>query len=1096
MAMAFDSDRGDILLFGGESANVLQNDTWVYNETNSASWIRLFLFATNPPPPRSEAAMVYDAARHRFVLFGGVSGSQYLNETWVYDNYGLSGKWTLLNPPNRPPARAGHSMVFDTQRNVVVLFGGEDQTLCQFCYKQYDDTWEFDGNNWTQRTPANHPGRRVRHAMAWDSARQVTVLFGGTAPPDNDPFTIDEYNDTWEWNGTDWVLSQLPASRSAPPGARQQHVLAYDSKRGKTVMFGGTSGNLTGMGDDTDEYAGPAGWGSLFTSGPPSRARHAMVYNSFTGKMVLFGGASGSTQYDDTWELIVHGPAFTQQPRDTNVYPCAAVGLTANASGVGTLQYQWFKDGVPLMDDGRISGARTNTLVIASVSVNDEGAYQLGVISACGTNTSGGARLKVLGKWVQHTPGTMPAGRRGATLAYDANREVTVLFGGLTASGSSLRDTYEWNGNSWLLRAMSGPVARSGHGMVYDSDRKRMVLFGGSYNAGSPYYTLGDTWEYDGAKWILRATNGPSSRVAPAMAYDSTAHKTVLYGGVWNGNVWLYDTWEYDGNTGSWTQVSSGWPGGTQLSQRVPGMAFDNYRQKRVLIDLYNQGIVFAELRVFEWDGAQWVRQTPLPDPDRVSGRLPAEVDGFGLAYDSWRRMVVMNNGATVGNYYPYTTWGYDGTYWRLLSVNGPGPLTGGGLAYDSARNALVEFGGSRNDVAGYYWDQTWEMVRADVPGFTQQPAAKVLPTGAIQVSVKVRGMPPYQFQWRKGGAPLSEGGQYSGTTNGVLTMVGSPSGLFDVLVSGPCGQATSQSILLPQAATPIIAHGQTQLSISNAQNAVAVRWPDPSAQLFSAPSLTGAWTHVIGAASPYASSIAAAPKFFQLQGGSGCANLPAGLVTWLRAEGNANDYTAANNGVLVGGLGFTNGLVGSAFNFTNNGQGVSLPASASLNLATNGDFTIEAWINPADVNSPRPIAEWSSGAFIGAHLWLAATYGGSGGPGGLYAALNPNADATMILGSAPGLLTSNTWQHVAFVYRAHDPVFASMELFLNGQSVAAQSVAAPVVQTQYGLNFGLRPGSYYYRGLMDEVTLYQRALSTSELQSISAAGPAGKCFP
>jgi len=1095
--MAFDSDRGDMILYGGESQNVLQGDTWVYNETNGASWERVLLLATSPPP-LSEAAMVYDSARKRFVLFGGVDSSQYFDQTWVYTNNGVLGAWALLNPPNRPPARAGHAMVFDTQRNVVVLFGGENLQLPgQFTFKQYEDTWEFDGNNWTQRSPANHPVRRVRHSMAWDGARQVTVLFGGTRPPDSDPFTIDEYNDTWEWNGTDWVQVQLPSV----PLARQQHALAYDSQRGKVVMFGGTSGNLSGMGDDTDDYSGPAGWSSLFTSGPPPRARHAMVYDSFRGRMVLFGGASGSTQYGDTWELIVNGPTFTQRPLDTNTFPCATVSLTATATGVGPLQYQWLRDGFPLSDEGRISGATTNKLVINGVRVSDDGAYQLAVISACGTNTSSSARLKVLGTWVQQFPPLKPAGRFNTALTYDADRKVTVMFGGTTLNtfGAQVtsRETFEWDGNTWLLRAMSGPTPRSGHTMVYDPDRKQLVLFGGS-STGSPYDTLGDTWEYDGLKWKLRATNGPPSRTGAAMAYDNTTHKTVLYGGVRNGNVRLYDTWEYDGNLGTWSQVQTGLPAGTLLSQWKPTLAFDSLRQKRVMFDYYSVGSGSPELRVFEWDGAQWVRQSPLPDPDRITGRTPTPVTDFAVAYDSQRGMVVLNNGQDTSGRYPNATWSYDGTYWRLLSLSGPGGLGGGALSYDSSRNALVEFGGWRNDVVGYYWDQTWERVRADVPEFIQQPVAKVLPFGlfqnAIQLAVAVRGLPPYQFQWRKGGVPLTESSQYVGATNGVLTVVGPVSGLFDVVVSGSCGQALSQSVLLPQAASPIALHGQTQLTIANAQNSVAVRWPDPTAQLYSAPTVTGTWSHVVSATSPYSSPIAAAPTFFQLQGGSGCGNRPAGVVTWLRAEGNANDYAGTNNGSLLGGLGFTNGQVGQAFNFTNNGQGLSLAASASLNLATNEGFTIEMWINPADVNSPRPLAEWSasSGFLVGTFFWIGGSF-----PGSLYASLNANGDPAAILVSPPGLLASNVWQHVAFVYHAHDPVFASMELYLNGQSVGAQSVASPVLQTQYPLSFGVRfAGGYYYRGLMDEVTLYSRALSDDELQPIYHAGHAGKCFP
>ena len=80
------------------------------------------------------------------------------------------------------------------------------------------DTWTWNGTDWTQRAPAQSPPPRYDHAMAYDSARQRLVLFGGITP--------DFLADTWTWDGSTWSI-HLAGSislhhRSGPPGATVQ----------------------------------------------------------------------------------------------------------------------------------------------------------------------------------------------------------------------------------------------------------------------------------------------------------------------------------------------------------------------------------------------------------------------------------------------------------------------------------------------------------------------------------------------------------------------------------------------------------------------------------------------------------------------------------------------------------------------------------------------------------------------------------------------------------------------------------------------------------------------------------------------------------
>ena len=76
-------------------------------------------------------------------------------------------------------------MAYDEARQRTVLFGG---------LVGGDETWEWDGTNWTQLKPTVSPSSRMHHAMVYDSKRGRTVLFGGTAGGD----------ETWEWDGKNW----------------------------------------------------------------------------------------------------------------------------------------------------------------------------------------------------------------------------------------------------------------------------------------------------------------------------------------------------------------------------------------------------------------------------------------------------------------------------------------------------------------------------------------------------------------------------------------------------------------------------------------------------------------------------------------------------------------------------------------------------------------------------------------------------------------------------------------------------------------------------------------------------------------------------
>ncbi len=243
-------------------------------------------------PRRSSPAMDYDSRRGVTVLFGGYD---YVTGTTLGDTWEWNGStWTQVATTG-PPARAWCRMAYDSTRGVMVLFGGRDPRKDN-AYADYGDTWEWNGSTWTQVFPSTSPSRRYYQGMAYDSKRGVTVLFGGNSSAGL------YFGDTWEWNGSTWTQVATTG-----PAARTTQTMAYDSKRGMTVLFGGLFTGPIYFGD-TWEWNGSI-WQKVAATGPSGRCNSTMAFDSQRGVTVLFGGYNGNS-FGDTWEW--NGSGWTQ----------------------------------------------------------------------------------------------------------------------------------------------------------------------------------------------------------------------------------------------------------------------------------------------------------------------------------------------------------------------------------------------------------------------------------------------------------------------------------------------------------------------------------------------------------------------------------------------------------------------------------------------------------------------------------------------------------------------------------------------------------------------------------------------------------------
>ena len=239
VGMAYDAARGQVVLFGG-SGGVRRygvhdfGDTWTWD---GSDWTQQH--PAHSPSPRLAMGMAYDAALGEVVLFGGSDGA-ILGDTWTWDGT----DWSKKSPAHTPSPRWGMGMAYDAARGHVVAFGGHGSA-------DFADTWTWDGTDWTQRSPAHSPSHhRQLMGMAYDSGSGRVVLFGGAFVPHH----VQLLDDTWTWDGTDWT--QKSPAHSPPP--RYWMGMADDTASDRVVLFGGSLGD-TWTWDGTDWTQRPAG---------------------------------------------------------------------------------------------------------------------------------------------------------------------------------------------------------------------------------------------------------------------------------------------------------------------------------------------------------------------------------------------------------------------------------------------------------------------------------------------------------------------------------------------------------------------------------------------------------------------------------------------------------------------------------------------------------------------------------------------------------------------------------------------------------------------------------------------------------------------
>ncbi|MBL9167132.1 MAG: Ig-like domain-containing protein [Verrucomicrobiales bacterium] len=199
--------------------------------------------------------------------------------------------------------------------------------------------------------------------------------------------------------------------------------------------------------------------------------------------------------------------------------------------------------------------------------------------------------------------------------------------------------------------------------------------------------------------------------------------------------------------------------------------------------------------------------------------------------------------------------------------------------------------------------------------------------------------------------------------------------------------------------------------------------------------------------------------------------DLPSSLNSWWPGDRNVSDVAGGRRGSLVGGAAMGPGLVNEAFVLNGTSAYVNVPNDSGLNTGTS-DFTVAVWVNFRNAAGEQVLIEkWASTPAQGWSMLKLADNRLRLSLGGV--AVN--------IDSAPLVWTTNSWTQYAFRRQG-----SQFTLFTNGVAVASGTSTA-TLDSSSSLKFGSREGAgAFLNGALDEIAVFQRALSEPEIRSIS----------
>lgn len=297
-AMAMDSKRDRLVIFGGVSSAGYLGDVWAAPLSSPENWLPLAT-AGAAPPPRHEPVMVYDPLRDRMVAFAGWTyPDHYFDDTWLLA-LDHEPTWVQVEPEGGPPpGRRAHAAVYDPLRDRMLVFFGYGGS------GELDDIWALnlaEPMRWERLEPAG-PSPRARGFVSavYDPTRDRVVVYGGLSDSQS-------LGDSWALVLKDLHWELLVDGSRVPDLAR--HTAVYDLNNDRMVVFGG-------FGADYDVLSHVEGvtfilkfrpdpqWSvDRFDDFASTRSGHTAAFDAHRSRMAIFGGGRLVDYANDSWLL-------------------------------------------------------------------------------------------------------------------------------------------------------------------------------------------------------------------------------------------------------------------------------------------------------------------------------------------------------------------------------------------------------------------------------------------------------------------------------------------------------------------------------------------------------------------------------------------------------------------------------------------------------------------------------------------------------------------------------------------------------------------------------------------------------------------------
>ena len=187
------------------------------------------------------------------------------------------------------------------------------------------------------------------------------------------------------------------------------------------------------------------------------------------------------------------------------------------------------------------------------------------------------------------------------------------------------------------------------------------------------------------------------------------------------------------------------------------------------------------------------------------------------------------------------------------------------------------------------------------------------------------------------------------------------------------------------------------------------------------------------------------------------------------------------HSGKLVGGAKFVESPFGQAVSFDGADDAVVIPRDDSMNVGES-EFTVAAWIRPTELRQGGIVC---LGRYSYTHGWYFDMPNGNGVL--RIETMNPNNQLNGKVETRPGVIRKDQWQHVAAVVRRGEN---ATRLYINGYEVAVGTInGANLDNPTTSLHIGRIERGNLFKGDIDEVRLYRRALDVAELQALIEPG-------